>query len=89
MKKGRGEGERDVVRTFSAAIQPDALAAVVVAHDVLVHSAVAQVHFVSPLDVARRAREGKVPPPPAWMRSDPTYERCAFGVSETTRLPDA
>lgn len=47
--------------------QPDALAALVVAHDVLVHSLGAQVHFVSPLDVARRAREGLVPPPPPWM----------------------
>lgn len=47
--------------------QPDALAALVVAHDVLVHSAGRQVHIVSPLDVARRAREGTLPPPPAWM----------------------
>lgn len=48
--------------------QPDALAAVVVAHDVLVHSAGHQVHFVSPLDVERRARRGELPPPPPWMR---------------------
>lgn len=48
--------------------QPDALAALVVAHDVLVHSLGAQIHVVSPLDVARRAREGTMPPPPAWMR---------------------
>jgi hypothetical protein len=48
--------------------QPDALAALVVAHDVLVHSLGAQVHIVSPLDVARRAREGLIPPPPEWMR---------------------
>lgn len=47
--------------------QPDALAAVVVARDVLVHSVGAQVHLVSPLDVARRAREGVIPPPPPWM----------------------
>lgn len=47
--------------------QPDALAALVVAHDVLVHSAGHRVHIVSPLDVARRAREGTLPPPPAWM----------------------
>lgn len=46
--------------------QPDALAALVVAHDVLVHSLGAQIHLVSPLDVARRAR-GAIPPPPAWM----------------------
>jgi hypothetical protein len=47
--------------------QPDALAAVVVAHDVLVHSAGHVVHIVSPLDVERRLREGKLPPPPEWM----------------------
>jgi len=43
------------------------LAATVVAHDVLVHAIGQQWHFVSPLDVARRAREGLVPPPPSWM----------------------
>jgi phage terminase large subunit-like protein len=48
--------------------QPDSLAALVVAHDVLVHSVGHRVHIVSPLDVERRAREGKLPPPPAWMR---------------------
>lgn len=47
--------------------QPDSLAAVVVAHDVLVHSAGHQFHIVSPLDLARRAREGTMPPPPGWM----------------------
>ncbi len=45
--------------------QPDSLAALVVAHDVLVHSLGARVHIVSPLNVARRAREGQMPPPPA------------------------
>ena len=35
--------------------------------DVLSHSIGQQVHIVSPLDVARRAREGKLEPPPAWM----------------------
>lgn len=48
--------------------QPDALAALVVAHDVLVHSMSQAWGFVSPLDVARRVREGAMPPPPAWMR---------------------
>lgn len=48
--------------------QPDALAALVVAHEVLIHSLGQQVHIVSPLDVACRAREGTLPPPPAWMR---------------------
>lgn len=46
--------------------QPDSLAAVVVAHDVLVHAIGQHVYFVSPLAVARRAREGTLPPP-AWM----------------------
>ena len=44
--------------------QPDALAALVVAHDVLVHSAGQQMYIVSPLDAARHAREGRMP----WMR---------------------
>lgn len=37
--------------------QPDALAALVVAHDLLVHAFGAQVAFASPLDVERRMRE--------------------------------
>lgn len=48
--------------------QPDALAALVVAHDILVHSAGQVVHIASPLDAMRRHREGTLPPPPAWMR---------------------
>ncbi|MCP9271150.1 terminase large subunit domain-containing protein [Mycolicibacterium arenosum] len=48
--------------------QPDSFAALVVAHDVLVHSIGQQIYIVSPLDVERRARAGQVPPPPAWMR---------------------
>jgi hypothetical protein len=47
--------------------QPDRVAAAVVAFDVLSHSAGHQVHFVTPIDAARRAREGRMPPPPAWM----------------------
>lgn len=47
--------------------QPDRVAAAVVAFDVLSHSIGQQMHIVSPLDAARRAREGKMPPPPAWM----------------------
>jgi hypothetical protein len=39
----------------------------VLADAVLVHSAGHHVHVVSPLDAARRAREGRMPPPPAWM----------------------
>jgi hypothetical protein len=48
--------------------QPDALAALVVAHDVLAHSLGQQLHLVSPLDAVRAAREGTMPPPPSWMR---------------------
>jgi hypothetical protein len=48
--------------------QPDALAALVVAHDVLVHCAGQHWHIVSPLDVERRFREGRGEPPPVWMR---------------------
>lgn len=48
--------------------QPDSLAAVVVAHDVLVHSIGKQWGFASPLDAARRAREGTITSTPAWMR---------------------
>jgi len=47
--------------------QPDSLAAVVVAHDVLVHSIGQQTGFASPLDTARRAREGTITSIPAWM----------------------
>ena len=39
--------------------QPDSLAALVVAHDVLVHSIGQQWGFSSPLDTERRAREGR------------------------------
>ena len=46
---------------------PDALAAAVIAHDRLVKSAGAQMRVVTPMDAARRAREGRMPPPPAWM----------------------
>jgi hypothetical protein len=47
--------------------QPDRVAAAVVAYDVLSHSIGQQWGFVSPLDAARRAREGRLEPPPAWM----------------------
>lgn len=46
--------------------QPDCLAALTVAHDVLVHGG-GRVTIVSPLDVERRMRQGAVPQPPAWM----------------------
>lgn len=48
--------------------QPDRLAAAVVAYDVLAHSIGQGMYVVTPMDTARRAREGKMPPPPAWMR---------------------
>ena len=47
--------------------QPDALAALVVAHDVLVHSIGQQWGLASPLDTERRAREGTITSLPAWM----------------------
>ncbi|KUI17398.1 hypothetical protein AU191_08805 [Mycolicibacterium acapulense] len=47
--------------------QPDALAALVVAHDVLAHSIGQQWHIVSPLDIERRARAGTITSLPAWM----------------------
>lgn len=47
--------------------QPDRVAAAVVAYDVLAHSIGQGMHVVTPMDTARRAREGKISPPPAWM----------------------
>jgi hypothetical protein len=47
--------------------QPDALAATVVAHDVLVHSIGQRWGFASPLDSERRAREGNITSLPTWM----------------------
>jgi hypothetical protein len=43
------------------------VAAAVVAYDVLAHSIGQQMYVVSPIDAARRAREGQMSPPPAWM----------------------
>lgn len=60
--------ERQAVTWQSGAHQPDRVAAAVVAFDVLSHSLAQQTHIVSPIDVARRYREGTVAPPPAWMR---------------------
>jgi hypothetical protein len=59
--------ETAAVHWQSGQHQPDCLAALTVAYDVLVHSAAGQVHIVSPLDIEQRAREGKMPPPPAWL----------------------
>ncbi len=60
--------ERQTVTWQSGAHQPDRVAAAVVAFDVLSHSIGQQMHVVSIVDIERRAREGKLPPPPAWMR---------------------
>jgi hypothetical protein len=48
--------------------QPDRVAAAVVAYDALAHAVTEPMHIVTPIDAARRAREGRMPPPPAWMR---------------------
>ncbi|MDC8970723.1 terminase large subunit domain-containing protein [Mycobacterium marinum] len=48
--------------------QPDRVAAAVVAHDVLVHSGTEPMGIVSPIDLARRARGGRLGPVPDWMR---------------------
>ncbi|WP_019969753.1 terminase large subunit domain-containing protein [Mycobacterium sp. 141] len=58
--------ESQAVAWQSGQHQPDSLAAAVVAHDVLTAGA-GVVHIVTPLDIARRQREGKLPPPPPWM----------------------
>lgn len=47
--------------------QPDCLAALTVAHDVLVHGS-GRMTIVAPLDFDRRRREGTLSDPPAWMR---------------------
>ena len=48
--------------------QPDALAALVVAHDVLVHSIGQQWSFSSPLDTERRLRERPITSIPEYLR---------------------
>ena len=48
--------------------QPDALAALVVAHDVLVRSAGQQWGFVSPVDVERRMRAQPITSIPEYLR---------------------
>lgn len=61
------EFEAQAVTWEAGQHQPDRVAAAVVAYDVLVHSIGQQWGFATPIDVARRAREGRKPPPPAWM----------------------
>ncbi|MGH3556410.1 terminase large subunit domain-containing protein [Mycobacterium sp.] len=48
--------------------QPDRVAAAVVAYDVLAHAVTEPMGIVTPLDTIRRAREGKMPPPPGHLR---------------------
>ena len=60
--------EQSAVAWHSGQHQPDSLAALVVAHDVLIHAAGQQWHIVSPLDAERRVREGGAARPPDWMR---------------------
>lgn len=62
------EFEAQAVAWQSGQHQPDSLAAAVVAHDVLVHSAGRQWSFASPVEIERRRREGGGKPPPDWMR---------------------
>lgn len=59
--------EAQAVQWEAGMHQPDRVAAAVVAHDVLAHAITAPVHIVTPLDAVRRAREGRMPPPPNWM----------------------
>jgi hypothetical protein len=61
------EFEAQAVTWQAGQHQPDSLAALVVAHDVLAHAAGQRWGFVTPLDAVRRDREGRMPTPPAWM----------------------
>lgn len=58
--------ESQAVQWQAGQHQPDCLAALTVAHDVLTHGG----HLVvaSPFDAARRAREGRIGAAPEWMR---------------------
>ncbi|BBY84703.1 terminase large subunit domain-containing protein [Mycolicibacterium tokaiense] len=62
------EFEAQAVTWEAGQHQPDRVAAAVVAYDVLAHSIGGQVTIASPIDTIRRHREGRMPPPPAWMR---------------------
>lgn len=57
--------ESQATRWQAGQHQPDCIATAVIAHDVLAHGVGA---VASPIDLARRAREGRMPPPPLWMR---------------------
>lgn len=61
------EFERQAVGWEAEQHQPDRVAAAVVAFDVLSHAITEPMRIVSVLDTERRAREGKLRPPPAWM----------------------
>lgn len=65
--------------------QPDALAALVVAHDVLVHAAGQQWGFASPIDAARRAHAGRMPP----RLDDPPHRRLVATLSPSGTAGDS
>ncbi len=60
--------EQSAVTWQAGQHQPDSLAALVVAHDVLVHSIGQQWGFASPLGSEHRAREGTITAIPAYLR---------------------
>jgi phage terminase large subunit-like protein len=75
--------ERAAVSWQAGQHQPDSLAAVVVAHDVLVHAVGRQWSFASPVDTERRRASGAAKPPPEWMR-----RRLGPGTAPVTSLAD-
>lgn len=60
--------EQSAVTWQAGQHQPDSLAALVVAHDVLVHAIGQQWGFASPLGSERRAREGTITAMPEYLR---------------------
>ncbi len=62
------ELEAQAVAWQHGAHQPDCLAALIVAHDVLTHGA-GRVHLVSPLDAERRLRTGRTETPAGMRRT--------------------
>lgn len=59
--------EDQALRWQAGQHQPDCIAAAVIAHDVLTYGA-GHLTVASPIEAARRARDGRMPPPPLWMR---------------------
>jgi hypothetical protein len=62
------EFERQATAWEAGAHQPDRVAAAVVAYDVLAHSIGQQMRIVPMADIARRVREGELPPPARMRR---------------------